>query len=48
MSSGVTFAMPSRYTSLATTRALNAIDARIAHLAAASCPSTSALGSASA
>ena len=48
MSSVVTPAMPSRNTSLATTRALKAIEARIAHLAAASCPSTSALGSASA
>ena len=35
---GVTRAMPSRYTSAATTRALNAIDARIAHFAAASSP----------
>jgi hypothetical protein len=41
-------AIPSRYTSLATTRVLNAIEARIAHLAAASNPSTSAVGSASA
>ena len=36
MSCGVIAAMPSRKTSPATTRALNAIDARIAHFAAAS------------
>ena len=48
MSWGVIRAIPSRYTSSATTRVLNAIEARIAHLAAASKPSMSAVGSASA
>ncbi len=48
MSSPVMPVMPSRYTSLATTRAPNAIEAMIAALAAASKPSTSAVGSASA
>ena len=48
MSWAVIAVMPSRYTSSATTRELNAIEARIAHLAAASNPSTSAVGSASA
>ena len=37
--------MPSRYTSPATTRAPNAIDAMIAAFAAASNPSMSAVGS---
>ena len=40
--------MPSRCTSAAVTRLWNAIPARIAALAAASKPSTSAVGSASA
>src|SRR6266511_3953975 len=48
MSWSVISAMPSRYTSPATTRAPNAIDAMIAAFAAASYPSTSAVGSRSA
>ena len=47
-SAAVTSAMPSRCTSAATTRVWNARLARIAALAAASNPSTSAVGSASA
>ena len=48
MSAAVTAPMPSRYTSAAVTRVWNARPARIAALAAASKPSTSAEGSASA
>ena len=48
MSASVIPLIPSRYTSPATTRAPNAIDAMIAVLAAASKPSTSAVGSRSA
>ena len=48
MSASVISLIPSRYTSPATTRAPNAIDAMIAVFAAASKPSTSAVGSRSA
>ena len=48
MSASVSSLIPSRYTSPATTRAPNAIVAMIAALAAASNPSTSAVGSRSA
>ena len=48
MSTGVIDRMPSTGTRSTVTRELKAIDARIAILAAASRPSTSALGSASA
>ena len=47
-SAAVTSVMPSRCTSAAVTREWNASEARIAALAAASNPSTSAVGSASA
>jgi len=47
-SAAVTSVMPSRCTSAAPTRVWNASEARIAALAAASNPSTSAVGSASA
>ena len=47
-SAAVTSVMPSRYTSAARTRVWNASDARIAAFAAASKPSTSAVGSGSA
>ena len=48
MSEEVTSVIPSRYTSAAVTRVWKARLARIAALAAASKPSTSAVGSASA
>ncbi len=48
MSPAVTPVMPSRNTSAAVTRVWNASEARIAAFAAASKPSTSAVGSASA
>ena len=48
MSAAVTSVMPSRWTSAAVTREWKASDARMAALAAASKPSTSAVGSASA
>ncbi len=47
-SAAVTSVMPSRCTSAAVTRVWNASEARMAALAAASKPSTSAVGSASA